>query len=181
MIVDDSSRGYEHNPHGVPFHKLHLSETSAIADILSREQIYAVIHFAAYALVRESTERPDLYFLNNAGGTASLLSAMARTNVKRMVFSSTCGVYGTPKFVPIPEDAPLQPVNPYGESKALVEKMLRWLDGCIGLHSIVLRYFNACGSDPESQIGEEHEPETHLIPVLFRAIITGKLDDDFWG
>jgi UDP-glucose-4-epimerase GalE len=90
------------------------------------------------------------------------------------VFSSTCAVYGTPKIVPISEDQQLDPVNPYGESKVLVEKMLKWMDSSSGLRSIALRYFNACGSDTESGLGEEHEPETHLIPLLIRAVITGK-------
>jgi UDP-glucose 4-epimerase len=173
VIVDDLSRGYEHNVRGLPFHKLNLLETGALADLLSRERVDAVVHFAAYSAVGESTRKPELYFLNNDGGSASLLSAMIQANVKRLVFSSTAAVYGTPNMVPIPEDHALHPVNPYGESKVLVEKMLKWLDSCRGLHSIALRYFNACGGDPESGLGEEHEPETHLIPLLLRAVISG--------
>jgi UDP-glucose 4-epimerase len=173
-IVDDLSRGHEHNIQGLPFHKLHLAETDALAELLSRERVDAVIHFAAHSMVGESTRRPELYFLNNDGGSASLLSAMIQANVKRLVFSSTAAVYGTPKITPIPEDLPFNPVNPYGESKALVEKMLKWMDCCSGLRSIALRYFNACGADPESGLGEEHEPETHLIPLLLRAIVTGE-------
>jgi UDP-glucose 4-epimerase len=174
VIVDDLSRGYEHSVRGLPFHKLHLSETGALADVLSSERVDAVVHFAAYSGVGESTRKPELYFLNNDGGSASLLSAMIQANVKRLVFSSTAAVYGTPKTVPIPEDLRFDPVNPYGESKVLVEKMLKWMDECSGLRSIALRYFNACGSDPESGLGEEHDPETHLIPLLLRAVITGK-------
>jgi UDP-glucose-4-epimerase GalE len=174
VIVDDLSRGYEHNVRGLPFHKLHLSETGALADVLSSERVDAVVHFAAYSGVGESTRKPELYFLNNDGGSASLLSAMIQANVKRLVFSSTAAVYGTPKTVPIPEDLRFDPVNPYGESKVLVEKMLKWMDECSGLRSIALRYFNACGSDPESGLGEEHDPETHLIPLLLRAVVTGK-------
>jgi UDP-glucose 4-epimerase len=174
VIVDDLSRGYEHNVGGLPFHKLHLAETGALADLLSSDRVDAVVHFAAYSAVGESTRRPELYFLNNDGGSASLLSAMIQANVKRLVFSSTAAVYGTPKIVPIPEDVPFDPVNPYGESKVLVEKMLRWLDQCSGLGSIALRYFNACGADPESGLGEEHDPETHLIPLLLRAVATGR-------
>jgi UDP-glucose-4-epimerase GalE len=132
--------------------------------LLGSEHIDAVIHFAAYSAVGESTKKPELYFLNNDGGSASLLSAMIQANVKRLVFSSTAAVYGTPKIVPIPEDLPFDPVNPYGESKVLVEKMLKWMDRCSGLGSIALRYFNACG----------HDPETHLIPLLLRAVFTGK-------
>lgn len=174
VIVDDLSRGYEHNVRGLPFHKLNLSETDALAGLLSRESVDAVIHFAAHSMVGESTRKPELYFLNNAGGSASLLSAMIEANVKRLVFSSTAAVYGTPKIVPIPEDLPFDPVNPYGESKVMVEKMLKWMDSCSELRSIALRYFNACGSDPETGLGEEHQPETHLIPLLIQAVVTGK-------
>ncbi len=174
VIVDDLSRGYEHNVRGLPFHKLHLAETGALADLMSAEGVDAVVHFAAHSMVGESTKKPELYFLNNDGGSASLLSAMIQANVRRLVFSSTAAVYGTPTTVPIPEDLPYDPVNPYGESKVLVEKMLKWMDSCSGLRSIALRYFNACGADPESGLGEEHEPETHLIPLLLRAVVSGK-------
>ncbi|HTW65922.1 MAG TPA: UDP-glucose 4-epimerase GalE [Bryobacteraceae bacterium] len=174
VIVDDLSRGHPHNIRDLPFHKLHLSDTGALADLLAREQVDAVIHFAAHSMVGESAKKPELYFLNNGGGSASLLSAMVQAGVKRMVFSSTAAVYGTPATVPIPEDLPFAPVNPYGESKVLVEKMLAWMDRCSGLRSIALRYFNACGADPELELGEEHDPETHLIPLLIRAVLTGQ-------
>ena len=174
VIVDDLSRGHEHNVGGLPFHKLHLSETAELADLFTRERVDAVIHFAAYSMVGESTKKPELYFLNNVGGSASLFTAMIQANVGRLVFSSTAAVYGTPTVVPIPEDLPFAPVNPYGESKVLVETMLKWMDLCTGFRSIALRYFNACGSDPESGLGEVHEPETHLIPLLLRAVVTGQ-------
>jgi len=173
-VVDDLSRGYEHNVRGLAYHRLHLLETAALAELLTREHVDAVVHFAAHSMVGESTRKPELYFLNNAGGSASLFSAMTQAKVKRLVFSSTAAVYGTPKTVPIPEDLPFDPVNPYGESKAIVEKMLKWLDLCGGLRSIALRYFNACGADPESGLGEEHQPETHLIPLLLRAVVSGE-------
>jgi UDP-glucose 4-epimerase len=174
VVVDDLSRGYLHNVQGLQFHKLPMLETAALADLLSRERVDAVIHFAAHSMVGESIQKPELYFLNNDGGTASLFSAMIQANVKRLVFSSTAAVYGTPAKVPIPEDLPFDPVNPYGESKVLVEKMLKWMDRGPGLRSIALRYFNACGADPESGLGEEHEPETHLIPLLMRAVVSQK-------
>jgi UDP-glucose 4-epimerase len=173
-IVDDLSRGYQHNIQGLPFHQLNLLETGALAALLNSERVDAVVHFAAHSMVGESTRKPELYFLNNDGGSASLFSAMIQANVKRLVFSSTAAVYGTPQAVPIPEDLPFDPVNPYGESKVLVEKMLKWLDSCSGLRSIALRYFNACGADPESGLGEEHQPETHLIPLLIEAVLSGE-------
>ena len=172
VAVDDLSRGHQHNIGRLPFHQLNLSDTSALAHLLAREAVDAVIHFAAYIAVGESTQKPELYFSNNVGGTLSLLTAMAQSNVKRLVFSSTAAVYGTPQRVPIPEDSPFAPVSPYGESKVMVEKILGWLDPYRGLRSIALRYFNACGSDPESGLGEEHDPETHLIPLLLRAVVT---------
>jgi UDP-glucose-4-epimerase GalE len=172
VAVDDLSRGHQHNIGRLPFHKLNLSDTPALADLLAREAVDAVIHFAAYIAVGESTQKPELYFSNNVAGTLSLLTAMAQTSVKHLVFSSTAAVYGTPQIVPIPEDSPFAPVSPYGESKVMVENILGWLDPCRGLRSIALRYFNACGSDPESRLGEEHDPETHLIPLLLRAAVT---------
>jgi UDP-glucose 4-epimerase len=181
VVVDDLSRGRQHNVRELPFYKLHLGDTGALADLLARERVDAVIHFAAHSMVGESAKKPELYFLNNAGGSASLLSAMIQNGVKRLVFSSTAAVYGTPATVPIPEDLPFAPVNPYGESKVLVEKMLRWMDECSGLHSIALRYFNACGADPELALGEEHDPETHLIPLLIRAVLTGRPITIFGG
>jgi UDP-glucose 4-epimerase len=173
-VVDDLSRGREHNLRDLPFHKLNLLETAAVADVLRAEAADAVVHFAAYIAVGESTQKPELYFSNNVGGTLSLLSAMNQAGVKRLVFSSTAAVYGMPEAVPIPESAPFAPINPYGESKVTVERVLGWLDQYSGLRSIALRYFNACGSDPESWCGEEHDPETHLIPLLFRAVATGR-------
>jgi UDP-glucose 4-epimerase len=173
-VVDDLSRGHKHNLADLPFHRLNLADTPALSDLLAREAVDAVIHFAAYIAVGESTQKPELYFSNNVGGTLSLLTAMVQTGVKRLVFSSTAAVYGTPQVVPILEDSPFAPVSPYGESKVMVEKILGWLDQYRGLRSIALRYFNACGSDPDAGLGEEHDPETHLIPLLLRAVVTGK-------
>ena len=172
VVVDDLSRGHAQNIGSHPFHKLNLSETSALADVLARERIDVVVHFAAFAAVGESAQNPELYFSNNVGGTLSLLNAMSLARVKRLVFSSSAAVYGIPEKVPIQEEAPLAPVNPYGESKVQVERMLAWLDRYSGLRSVALRYFNACGSDPESGLGEGHHPETHLIPLLLQAAVT---------
>jgi len=174
VVVDDLSRGHQHNAGGFPFHRLNVLDTAALADLLVREQVDAVVHFAAYISVGESTEKPALYFANNSGGTLSLLNAMAQAQVKHLVFSSTAAVYGTPALVPIPEDAPFAPVSPYGESKVMVERVLAWLGRYSDLRSITLRYFNACGADPESELGEEHDPETHLIPLLLKAVASGK-------
>jgi len=172
IIVDDLSRGHELNAAGFPFYKLNTADTGALVPLL--RDVDAVVHFAAYISVGESTQKPELYFSNNVAATLGLLSAMMEANVKRLVFSSTAAVYGLPERSPISEDEPFAPVNPYGESKVMVEKILGWLDQFRGLRSIALRYFNACGADPATELGEDHEPETHLIPLLFRALRTGE-------
>jgi UDP-glucose 4-epimerase len=133
----------------------------------------AVIHFAAFIAVGESMREPETYFANNACASLSLLTAMQRAGVKHIVFSSTAAIYGTPQTTPILETFPVQPVNPYGESKVMVETMLRWFDEIHHMTSVSLRYFNASGCDPAGRLGEEHDPETHLIPLLLRAVLTG--------
>ena len=173
IIVDDLSRGHEHNVRGFPFHKLRMQDTAALTELLRNSRIEAVIHFAAYIAVGESTKVPELYFSNNTGGTLSLLTAMVDADVSKIVFSSTAAVYGMPQTVPIPETSPYSPLSPYGDSKVMVEKILDWMDQFRALRSVCLRYFNACGADAESGLGEEHDPETHLIPLLLRAVTTG--------
>ena len=172
VVVDDLSRG--HRPAVPPnlLHVVRLQDTAALAKLL--DGVDAVVHFAAYISVGESTREPEMYFSNNIGGSLSLFEAMARAHVKRLVFSSTAAVYGEPRQSPIPEDAPIAPVNPYGQSKAIVERVLGELDKYRGLRSVALRYFNACGAEPEAKLGERHDPETHLIPLLFRAAVTGE-------
>jgi UDP-glucose-4-epimerase GalE len=174
VVVDDLSRGYRHNVDPARLRVLKLSDTEGLSRVMAQEKFDAVIHFAAYIAVGESTRQPELYFSNNVGGSVSLLTAMQQNGVGRIVFSSTAAVYGMPKVSPIPETAPFDPVNPYGESKAMVEKILGWMDQYRDIRSIRLRYFNACGADPEGVLGEEHDPETHLIPLVLRAIQTGE-------
>jgi UDP-glucose-4-epimerase GalE len=173
-VVDNLSRGHRDAvPPGL-LHVVDLQDTDKLVNLLRQRQCEAVIHFAAYALVGESMKSPEMYFENNVGGSNSLFTAIARAGVRYLVFSSTCAVYGTPHTSPIVEDFPIQPLNSYGESKAMVEKILHWFDRLHGLRSISLRYFNAAGADPEGNLGEEHDPETHLIPLLLRAVQTGK-------
>ncbi|HET8550800.1 MAG TPA: UDP-glucose 4-epimerase GalE [Bryobacteraceae bacterium] len=173
-VVDDLSRGHEHNVRGPGFHLLTLADTEALTRMMAAEHFEAVIHFAAYIAVGESTQKPELYFTNNVSGSLSLFTAMERTGVKRIVFSSTAAVYGEPAGVPIAEDQPYAPVSPYGASKVMIEQVLDWLDRYKNVRSVCLRYFNACGAAPEAGLGEEHDPETHLIPLLIRAVQTGK-------
>lgn len=174
IVVDNLCRGHRRYVDPARLRVLDIRETRPLAKLLRQEAIDAVIHFAAYAYVGESMEKPEIYFDNNVAGTVSLLNAMTETGVRYLVFSSSAAVYGVPREVPIPEDNPVAPVNPYGESKAMVERMLAWMDRCRGLRSISLRYFNACGVEPGSGLGEEHDPETHLIPLVLRAARTGE-------
>ena len=173
-VVDNLSKGYRHNVPPERLYQLDLAETQALAELMRQVKPDAVIHFAAFIAVGESMRDPARYFSNNVGGSLSLLTAMVETGVKHIVFSSTAAVYGNPHASPILETFPIQPVNPYGESKVMVETMLRWFDQIHHLTGICLRYFNASGADPEGLLGEEHDPETHLIPLLLRAVATGQ-------
>jgi UDP-glucose-4-epimerase GalE len=173
-VVDDLSKGYRHNVPAERLNVIDICKTDALTELMRQNRPEAVIHFAAFIAVGESMRDPGKYFVNNVGGSLSLLNAMVRTGVKHIVFSSTAAVYGEPEEVPILEDSAIRPVNPYGESKVMVETLLHWFDQIHGITSVVLRYFNAAGADPEGGLGEEHEPETHLIPLLLRAVITGE-------
>jgi UDP-glucose-4-epimerase GalE len=171
-VVDNLSKGHRHNVPAGLLCELDLTHTEALTNLLQERRPDAVIHFAAFIAVGESMREPAKYFTNNLGGSLSLCSAMIAAGVKHLVFSSTAAVYGTPHATPILETFPIQPVNPYGESKVMVETLLQWFDQIHGLRSVPLRYFNASGADPAGRIGEEHEPETHLIPLLLRAVVT---------
>lgn len=173
-VLDDLSRGHPEQIAGV---KLVIGDTcdrEALDDLFSEAEFDAVVHFASESLVGESVKNPDKYYRRNVVGGLTLLSAMVSAGVKKIVFSSSAAVYGDPAEVPIPEDAPIAPVSPYGETKATLERALRWFDRAYGLRSISLRYFNAAGADPGGKIGEAHDPETHLIPLIMRAVLTGE-------
>ncbi len=173
-VADNLSKGYRHNVPAGRLFVMNIADTKALTELMRQTRTEAVIHFAAFIAVGESMREPETYFANNTGGSLSLLTAMLRAGVKHIVFSSTAAVYGTPASTPILESFPIQPVNPYGESKVMVETMLRWFDAIHGMTNICLRYFNASGCDPAGGLGEEHQPETHLIPLLLRAVRTGK-------
>jgi len=149
-----------------------LRDTDTVTEALSDRQIEAVIHFAALAYVGESVTDPLTYYDNNTAGSVSLLRAMDRAKVRRLVFSSTCATYGEPDQMPITEDMPQSPINPYGASKLFVERVLKdYAAATPEFGYAALRYFNVCGSDPETRIGEDHDPETHLIPVLLNTAL----------
>jgi UDP-glucose-4-epimerase GalE len=173
-VVDNLSRGYRHNVRPEQLRVLDVADTDAVEALLRQTHCEAVIHFAAFIAVGESMQFPELHFANNAGGSLSLLTAMLRAGVRRLVFSSSAAVYGIPDASPIGETAPIHALSPYGESKVMVETMLRWFDRIHGLRAVCLRYFNAAGAGPAGGLGEEHNPETHLIPLVLRAVLTGE-------
>jgi UDP-glucose 4-epimerase len=139
--------------------------------LFTSRQFAAVMHFSAYAYVGESVSNPAKYYRNNVIGTITLLEAMEAASIKNFVFSSTCATYGVPNQVPIPEDHPQNPINPYGATKLMVERILTDFDVAYGLKSVRFRYFNAAGADPTGILGEDHNPETHLIPLVLQTAL----------
>lgn len=154
-----------------PFVQGDLADKQLLRRTIEDHNIRSVIHFAAYAYVGESMQQPEKYFRNNVINTLSLLETMHEKEVRHIVFSSTCATYGVPESVPIDESHLQRPVNPYGESKLFIEKALHWYGLAHGLKFAALRYFNAAGADPDAEIGEEHDPETHLIPLILQSIL----------
>jgi UDP-glucose 4-epimerase len=155
------------------FYQGDLNNTFLVAQILRQEKIEAVMHFAAYSLVPESVKKPLKYYDNNVTGMISLLKAMKASGVNYLIFSSSAATYGVPKKLPITEDTPLEPINPYGETKMMMEKIMHWADKADGIKSIALRYFNVAGAASDGSIGEDHDPETHLIPNILKSALTG--------
>ena len=143
-----------------------IKDSELLERIFSQYPIEAVVHFAAYAYVGESVVKPAKYYSNNVLGTFTLLEAMRKAKVDNIVFSSTCATYGVPSVIPIPEEHPQKPINPYGKSKLMVEELLADFDRAYDLKSVCFRYFNAAGADPDGLLGEDHTPETHLIPLV---------------
>lgn len=169
VAYDNLVYGHEEAVRWGPLERGDLFDGERLTAVLRRYRPSAVIHFAAYAYVGESVADPCKYYRNNVAGTLSLLQAMRAVELKRIVFSSTCAIYGHPSAVPILEDHVQLPVNPYGRSKLMIEQILRDFGNAYGLRSVALRYFNAAGADPEGEIGEDHDPETHLVPLVLRA------------
>jgi UDP-arabinose 4-epimerase len=169
VVYDNLSRGHAWAVKWGPLERGDLMNAARIGAALRKHRPLAVLHFAALAYVGESVEDPLRYYRNNVGGTMNLLEAMRNHGVDRLVFSSTCSVYGIPERVPIPERHAQRPVNPYGSSKRMVEQLLADSAPAYGLRSVSLRYFNAAGADPDGEAGEAHDPETHLIPLALDA------------
>ncbi|OLC69825.1 MAG: UDP-glucose 4-epimerase GalE [Candidatus Rokubacteria bacterium 13_1_40CM_2_68_8] len=171
VVVDDLSTGHRWAAKWGPIVEGNLADTGLIRQVLATHKVGAAIHFAASAYVGESMENPRKYFRNNVINTLNLLDALIDAGLAYVVFSSTCATYGTPAEMPIPENHIQDPINPYGESKRFVERVLHWYGRAYGLKWVALRYFNAAGADPEGEIGEEHDPETHMVPIAIQAAL----------
>ncbi|MBQ4381840.1 MAG: UDP-glucose 4-epimerase GalE [Oscillospiraceae bacterium] len=170
VVADNLLTGFRAAVHPkARFYELDIRDGAALDRLFKEEEIEGVIHFAASSQVGESMVKPLKYYDNNLWGTCSLLESMVRNGVNKIVFSSTAATYGLPERVPILESDRTEPINPYGETKLAMEKMMRWLDKASGLRYVALRYFNACGAHPTGLIGEAHNPETHLIPIILQV------------
>jgi len=168
-VLDDLSTGHAEAVRGAQFVKGDIADVASTKSLLQKNRIEGVVHFAASSLVGESMADPLKYYRRNVGGTVALVQAMRDAGVARIVFSSTAAVYGDPVRTPIDEAHPKQPVNPYGASKLAMERMLSDCSTAYGIGAVVLRYFNAAGADPSGELGERHDPETHLIPLVLQA------------
>jgi len=170
LVFDNFEQGHEPALQGSPAHRGDLRNPEDLQKVFEEHpDIDVVMHFAAYIAVGESVKEPGRYFKNNTVAVLGLMDAMRAAGVNKLVFSSTAAIFGEPQYVPIDENHPKNPTSPYGDSKLMVEKMLDAYDVAHDFKSVCLRYFNACGADPDAQIGEDHDPETHLIPVAILA------------
>lgn len=171
ITIDNLSKGHRSSVVGGTFIEGDLQDKVFLEKLFSENKIGAVIHFAANSLVGESMANPGKYFSENLSNGVNLLDAMKNHNVNKIIFSSSAAVFGEPVYTPIDEKHPINPTNVYGETKAMFEKILTWYDKIFGIKSIALRYFNVAGADPSGLIGELHDPETHLIPVILKSVI----------
>ncbi len=169
VVYDNLVYGHRDAVRWGPFEEGDIQDRARLDEVIARHAPSALIHFAAYAYVGESVTDPGKYYRNNVAGSLNLLETIRDHGIARMVFSSTCATYGMPDSIPIFEDAPQRPINAYGQSKLMVEQMMADFERAHGLRWVALRYFNASGADPDGEVGESHDPETHLIPLILDA------------
>jgi len=181
VVFDNFTSGHRWAAKWGPVLEHDLADTKALQAALRDQHVEAVLHFAASLLVGESVRDPRKYFWNNVVNTLRLLDAMREAGVRLIVFSSSAAVYGEPTKVPIPEDHTTLPVNPYGETKLMMERALKWYGNAYDLRWMALRYFNAAGADPEGELGEGHDPETHLIPLVIKAALGVRPQVEIYG
>ncbi len=173
IVLDSLVYGHRESVKSGKFVHGDMADTALLDRIFTENRIDAVMHFAAFAYVGESVTDPEKYYVNNVANTLNLLSAMRRHGCDKFIFSSTCATYGVPTEMPITEDHPQAPINPYGMTKLIVENILKDFSTAYGLKYMIFRYFNAAGADADGDIGEDHDPETHLIPLILRTAKTG--------
>jgi len=177
FCIDDESYGRADVSAYAECHHISTRDSDKLTTLLRDKSINAVMHFAAYIFVGESVEKPDLYYENNVAGTLSLLAAMKAANVKKIIFSSTCATYAElTKPEPLTEQHAQDPISPYGRSKLMCEQIMRDYCATLGFSAVIFRYFNASGADPENEFGEDHVPETHLVPLAIRAALENRPD-----
>jgi len=174
IIFDNLSEGHKEAVTGNEFVLGDIINTNALNNVFKKYKIEAVMHFSAFAYVGESVENPEKYYQNNVSATINLLSSMLKYNIKKFIFSSSCATYGIPEYIPIDEKHPQKPINPYGNTKLIVENILKDYSNAYNLKYIALRYFNAAGAHPNAQIGESHRIETHLIPLVLKTLTKEK-------
>ncbi len=170
IVIDNLSTGYRHNVRWGRLYQVDIKDTNRLIEILQSENIDAVVHFAAKAYVGESVQNPMKYYNENVGGMLSLIKACIESGIEKFVFSSSCATYGEPNMLPISETQVQKPINPYGRTKLICEQILQDVEKIHRIRSVALRYFNAAGADPDRELCEQHEPETHLIPLAIRAL-----------
>jgi UDP-arabinose 4-epimerase len=171
ITLDNLSTGHRAAVKWGPLVVADIGDRARVSQTIKEYDVKAVIHFAAHTYVGESILKPRKYFNNNVSKTIALLDTLFDAGVTKLVFSSSCATYGAPQKLPITEDHPQQPISPYGASKLFVEKILHWYECAYGMRHIILRYFNAAGADPDGEIGEEHIPETHLVPLVIASAL----------
>lgn len=181
IVYDNLSRGNRWSVKWSPLVVGDTNDEKKLKNVIEKYRPDAVVHFAAYAYIGESTLYPGKYYKNNVSGTFSLLNAIIESGIKYFVFSSSCSTYGIPNKVPIPEDHIQQPISPYGYSKLIIERSLHDYNRAYGINSVSLRYFNAAGADSEGDIGEHHYPETHIIPLLFDVAVGKRKSFEIFG
>jgi UDP-arabinose 4-epimerase len=181
VVVDNLTTGHRPAVQQWPLIECDIADRDILLKVFDEYSVDSVIHFAASCYVGESMAHPSEYFRNNVTNTLSLLGTMREAGVKNFVFSSTCATYGILAYTPITEDSPQLPVNPYGESKLFVERALKWYGTAYGLRWVALRYFNAAGADPDGQVGEWHDPETHLVPLAILAALGAGAELSIYG
>ena len=169
VVVDNLCRGHRDFVKWGPLEEVDIGDGAGLDRVMAQHRPVAILHFAALTYVGESVGDPAIYYRNNVAGSLSLLEAARRHDIRHIVFSSTCATYGLPERMPIVEDTPQAPIHPYGASKLMIERMLADFAAAYGLRWAALRYFNACGADPDGEVGERHDPETHLIPLTLMA------------